>query len=371
VQAPPSGPRRRRNDAPPGRQGAAKARRTSPRCLTRSLVGNTWSAPGSRGQRTAAGQALTTARGQTARPVRGMPWPAYPASGGTGRLDPSQSSASRYRNRPAASANAGCPRCGSGEARRPWGSGWNRCLRRRCATGPWGSAPGAPPPRALRQGWPDLQAGNGWMVEAERRHDFDPLDPDQRRAWLAAESSDGRGRPLGREIVRAGAGAEGYGQPPLTGGPPGGGARPWWSPSCLTPCDRTMTRAGLGLTRWADDCGVRCRTRAAAQRALATAERLLQEAGGVRLHPQNTRLVPSSPGLECLGSQGQQGPGHRLLATKRRGRAQPPTLSADPREQASTRVRDHRRKRTRRKAPLPLQARIDRSQPGMRGGGTV
>src|SRR5262249_8661041 len=68
-------------------------------------------------------------------------------------------------------------------------------------------------------------------------------------------------------------------------------ASPLWSNIFLTPFDRQMTLAGFCLTRWADDFVVLCRTRAEAQRALATAERFLQEELGVRLHPQKTRIV--------------------------------------------------------------------------------
>jgi len=187
---------------------------------------------------------------------------------------------------------------------------------------------------------------------------------------MAEERSDGRVRPLSRDILRAGVWDGARGQPTRTGVPQGGVARPLWSHIFLTPFDRQMTLAGFCLTRWADDFVGLGRTRAEAQRALATAERFLQEALGVRLHPQKTRMVPISQGFEFLGYKVQQGPGHRWPASKRRSRSTPLNRYAVPREKASTRLREQIRKRTRRKAPLTLRERSERLHPVMRGWGT-
>jgi RNA-directed DNA polymerase len=218
--------------------------------------------------------------------------------------------------------------------------------------------------------WQALHAGHIWSVEADLRPYFDTIDQDKRLDLMAEEISAGRVLPLIRDILRAGGGDGESWQPTLTGGPQGGVASPWWSNIFLTPFDRQMTRAGFGLTRWADDCVVRCRTRAEAQRALATAERFLQEALGVRLHPQKTRLVPISQGFECLGDKVKQGTGHRLPASKRRSRSTPLNLSAVPREKSITRFREQIRKLTRRKAPLPLRERSERINPVIRGWGS-
>jgi RNA-directed DNA polymerase len=234
----------------------------------------------------------------------------------------------------------------------------------------FGYRPGRAPHRAMRKVWQELQADTVWSVAAELRQDFDTIAQDKLMDLMAEESSDGRGLQLVRHSLRAGACDEGYWQPTLTGGPQGGGASPVWSNIFLTPFARKMTMAGLCLTRWADDCVVRCRTRAEAQRALATAERLLQEELGVRLHPQKTRMVHISQGFAFLGYKGKQGTGQRLPAAKRRGRSHPHNRYAVPREKSSTRLRDQIRKLTRRQAPLTLQEMIDRINPVMRGGGT-
>jgi hypothetical protein len=222
----------------------------------------------------------------------------------------------------------------------------------------------------MRKVWQELHAGHVWSVDADLRPYFDPIDQGQRIDGMAEESSDGRGLQLIRDILRAGVCDGASGQPTLTGGPQGGVASPLWSNIFLTPFDRQMPLAGFCLTRWADDCVGLGRPRAEAQRALATAERFLQEELGVRRHPQKTRMVHISQGFACLGSKVKQGPGQRLPASKRRSRSTPLNLYAVPREQSITRVREHIRKLTRRKAPLTLREMIERINPVIRGWGT-
>ena len=234
----------------------------------------------------------------------------------------------------------------------------------------FGYRAGRSPHMAMRKVWRELHAGNVWIVDADLRQYFDTIDQDKLIDLMAEEISDGRVLQLIRDILRAGVCDGESWQPTLTGVPQGGVASPLWSNIFLTPFDRQMTLAGFCLTRWADDFVVLCRTRAEAQRALATAERFLQEELGVRLHPQKTRIVHISQGFEFLGYKVKQGTGHRLPASKRRSRSNPLNLYAVPREKSITRFREQIRKLTRRKAPLTLREMIERINPVIRGWGT-
>ena len=197
--------------------------------------------------------------------------------------------------------------------------------------------------------------GNVWIVDADLRQFFDTIDQDKLVDLIAEEISDGRVLQLIRDILAGRRDAKGgYWQPTLTGVPQGGVASPLWSNIFLTPFDRAMTAAGFRLTRWADDFVVVCQTRDEAQRALALAERFLREELGVRLHPQKTRIVHVSQGFEFLGYKVKQGTGHRLPASKRRGRSNPHNLYAVPREKSVTRFQEQIRNLTRRKAPADL-----------------
>jgi RNA-directed DNA polymerase len=115
-------------------------------------------------------------------------------------------------------------------------------------------------------------------------------------------------------------------RPTRSGVPQGGVASPLGSNVFLPPFARRMAEAGFRLTRWADDVVVLGQTRAEAPRALAIAARCLRAELGVERQAQQPRMVHVSPGFECLGDKGKQGTGHRLPASKRRGRSHPQHL---------------------------------------------
>jgi len=76
--------------------------------------------------------------------------------------------------------------------------------------------------------------------------------------------------------------------------------------------DGQMQRAGFQLTRYADDWLVVCRTRAEAERALASARAVLEKELGLRIHPEKTRIVHVSQGFEFLGYKIGLGKGLRF-----------------------------------------------------------
>jgi RNA-directed DNA polymerase len=233
----------------------------------------------------------------------------------------------------------------------------------------FGYRPGRSPHEAMRKVWQELNAGYGWIVDADLRQFFDTIDQEKLIDLIAEEISDGRVLQLVRDVLRAGVMEGECWKPTLTGVPQGGVASPLWSNIFLTPFDRRMAEEGLRLTRWADDFVVLCQTREEAQRALAMAERFLREELGVELHPQKTRIVHVSQGFEFLGYKVKQGTGHRLPAHKRRGRANPRNLYAIPREKSVKRFQEQIRALTRRKAPLTLREVIERINPVIRGWG--
>jgi RNA-directed DNA polymerase len=228
---------------------------------------------------------------------------------------------------------------------------------------------GRSPHEAMRKVWQELNAGYGWIVDAALRQFFDTINQDKLIDLIAEEISDGRVLQLVRDMLRAGVMEGGGWQPTLTGVPQGGVASPLWSNSFLTPFDRRMDAEGFRLTRWADDFGVLCQTRAEAQRALAIAKRFLREEWGVALHPQKTRMVHISQGFEFLGYKVKQGTGFRLPAHRRRSRSNPRNLYAVPREKSVKRFQEQIRALTRRKAPLKLRELIERINPVIRGWG--
>src|SRR5438477_48767 len=70
----------------------------------------------------------------------------------------------------------------------------------------------------------------------------------------------------------------------------------------LDALDHEMERSGYAMTRYADDFIIQCRSREAAEAALARV-RAWVEAAGLRLHPQKTRIVDATThgGFDFLG----------------------------------------------------------------------
>jgi RNA-directed DNA polymerase len=234
----------------------------------------------------------------------------------------------------------------------------------------FGYRKGRSPHDAMRKVWQELCSGAYWLVDADLRAFFDTIAQEQLIDLIAEEISDGRVLQLVRDMLRAGVWEEGRWAPTETGVPQGGVASPLWSNIFLTPFDRWMTAQGFRLTRWADDFVVVCRTKAEAQRALASAERFLREELGVALHPQKTRIVHVRQGFEFLGYKIKRGKGFRLPAHKRRSKANPHDLYAIPRPKSLKRFQERIRSLTRRKAPITLPELIERINPVIRGWGT-
>ncbi|HSC71923.1 MAG TPA: reverse transcriptase domain-containing protein [Candidatus Methylomirabilis sp.] len=238
-----------------------------------------------------------------------------------------------------------------------------------CLDCSFGSRKGRSPHEAMRTVWRELQAGDQWIVDAALRASCDTIDQTKRVDVIAEEISDGRVLTLGWSMLRAGVLVEGHGQPTRTGVPQGGVASPLWSHISLPPFDRYMTEAGYRLTRWAEDFVIVGKTRQEAERALAKATRFLQDVLSVEGHPQKTRLVHITHGVEFLGDPGKRGRGERLPAAKRQSRANSQHLSAVPRQHSVQRFQEQRRALTRRKAPLACQERIKQINPVIRGWG--
>jgi len=233
----------------------------------------------------------------------------------------------------------------------------------------FGYRKGRSPHEAMRKVWRELNEGNVWRVDADLRQFFDTIEQEKLIDLIAEEIRDGRVLQLVRDMLRAGVMEEGSWRPTLTGVPQGGVASPLWSNVFLTPFDRRMAEEGFRLTRWADDFVGLCQTREEAQRAVTIAARFLREELGVERHAQKTRIVHVSQGFEFLGDKVKRGTGHRLPASKRRGRSHPQHLYALPREKSVQRFQEQIRSLTRRKAPLKLREVIERINPVIRGWG--
>ena len=124
----------------------------------------------------------------------------------------------------------------------------------------------------------------------------------------------------------------------------------------------TLINIPARLTRYADDRLAVCRTRAEAERALASARAVLEGELGLRIHPDKTRIVHISQGFEFLGYKIGLGPGLRF---KLGGIG----LYAIPRQRSIDRFKDNVRALTRRRTEIPLEELIRALNPFIRGWG--
>ena len=225
----------------------------------------------------------------------------------------------------------------------------------------FGFRPGKSAHMALRRVWGHLQAGE-WVVDADIADFFGTLSHELLIDAVATRVSDGRVLSLLRQMLTAGALKDGVYESAVAGTPQGGVVSPLLSNVYLHVFDEKMAQAGFALTRYADDWVIMCRSRAEAERALASARAVLEGELKLRLHPDKTRIVHVRQGFEFLGYKIGRGRG---LSHKTGG----PSLYAIPRQRSLSRFKDKVRAATNRRNPKSLEGMLGELNPIVRGWG--
>jgi group II intron reverse transcriptase/maturase len=230
------------------------------------------------------------------------------------------------------------------------------------AAASFGYRPGRSAHMAMRRVWSQLQAGGAWIVDADLEDFFGSLPHERLIDRIAERVADGKVLSLIRSMLTAGVLRDGTVERTIAGTPQGGVASPLLSNIYLNVFDQAMAKAGVALTRYADDWVAVCRSRAEAERALASARAVLEGELGLRLHPQKTRVVHISQGFEFLGYKLGRGKGLRY-------RTGGPGLYAYPRQRSIERFKDKVRAATNRRNPKTLEGLLDELNPIVRGWG--
>jgi len=223
---------------------------------------------------------------------------------------------------------------------------------------------------ALTKIWREIETGSEWIVDADLKDYFGSVDHDKLLALVGKQIADGRVLKLIQQMLKAGyEDNKGRRFETPQGTPQGGVVSPLLSNILLTPFDKEMRRQGYQLTRWADDWIVTCRTRAAAEYALARAAKILEQLG-VTLNQDKTRIVHIAHGFEFLGFKIQRGKGRFKLARDRiKSKLNRQNLYAIPSQKAVDRFKDQIRNLTQRRVPLRLGELITTINPIIRGWG--
>lgn len=233
----------------------------------------------------------------------------------------------------------------------------------------YGYRKGRKPADALTKIWREVEAGGEWIVDADLKDFFGSVDHEKLMALVGKQVADSRVLNLIQLMLKAGYEEKGQRHETPRGTPQGGVVSPLLSNILLTPFDKEMRRQGYCLTRWADDWVVTCRSRAAAEHALARAEKILEKLG-VTLNREKTQIVHIAQGFEFLGFKIQRGKGRFKLPHERiKSNLNRQNLYAIPTQKSLDRFKDQIRAMTMRKIPLHLGELIETINPIIRGWG--
>jgi RNA-directed DNA polymerase len=122
-----------------------------------------------------------------------------------------------------------------------------------------------------------IAAGHRWVVDMDLEKFFDRVNHDVLMSRVARQVKDKRVLVLIRRYLQAGIMEGGVCSPRTEGTPQGGPLSPLLSNILLDELDKELERRGHRFVRYADDCNVYVRSRAAGERVLDSLEKFLSK----------------------------------------------------------------------------------------------
>ena len=139
----------------------------------------------------------------------------------------------------------------------------------------YGFRPNRSAHQAVRAAQRQVEAGYRWVVDMDLEKFFDRVNHDVLMARVARRVKDKRLLKLIRRFLQAGIMAEGGVQAHVEGTPQGGPLSPLLSNILLDELDKELERRGHRFCRYADDCNIYVKSKAAGERVMASLERFL------------------------------------------------------------------------------------------------
>lgn len=173
----------------------------------------------------------------------------------------------------------------------------------------YGFRPGRGCRDALRRVQQLLDEGCTWIVDADLKSYFDTIPKDRLMSRVEERIADGRVLALIRSYLDQGVMEElRYYEAGEEGTPQGSVISPLLANLYLNPLDHLMAESGCEMVRYADDFVLLCRSREAAEDALARVQAWVW-ANGLTLHPEKTRIVDATGkgGFDFLGYHFERG----------------------------------------------------------------
>ena len=157
----------------------------------------------------------------------------------------------------------------------------------------FGFRPGRSASHAVQRARSHIATGHRWVVDVDLEKFFDRVNHDVLMARVARRVKDKRVLLLIRRYLQAGMMESGLVSPRTEGTPQGGPLSPLLSNILLDEWDRELERRGHRFVRYADDCNIYVRSKAAGERVLTSVERFL--AKRLRLHINREKSCVARP----------------------------------------------------------------------------
>lgn len=141
----------------------------------------------------------------------------------------------------------------------------------------YGFRPGRSAHEAVLAAQRYVQEGRRWVVDIDLEKFFDRVNHDILMSRVGRQVKDDRVLKLIRRYLEAGLMRDGIAEMRTQGTPQGGPLSPLLSNILLTDWDRELEKRGHAFCRYADDCNIYVRSRAAGERLLTRMTAFLQE----------------------------------------------------------------------------------------------
>ena len=145
------------------------------------------------------------------------------------------------------------------------------------STSSYGFRPGKNALQAVKAARQYVAEGRRIVVDMDLEKFFDRVNHDLLLSILSKKIDDGRVHRLIRRYLEAGMMAEGIISPRAEGTPQGGPLSPLLSNILLTELDRELERRAHAFCRYADDCNIYVKSKAAGERVMASITRFLSD----------------------------------------------------------------------------------------------
>jgi RNA-directed DNA polymerase len=154
----------------------------------------------------------------------------------------------------------------------------------------YGFRPGRSAHHAVRQAQAYVSEGRRWVVDMDLEKFFDRVNHDILMSRVARKVKDKRVLRLIRRYLMAGSMEGGVVSPRMEGTPQGGPLSPLLSNILLDDLDKELEKRGHAFCRYADDCNIYVRSRAAGERVMASITRRLTERLKLRVNPEKSAV---------------------------------------------------------------------------------